>query len=551
MRRILLVEDDPDQLEVRKLTLEAAGYQVDAAQSARAGFELFWCSEPAMVIMDLRLPHTEDGLTLIRQIRGRSATVRIIVVSGWASDLAVTPERAMVDQCLAKPVRSRHLLDLIAKLMLWCFWIAALAEGAFAAQEFRFAVERPAEVVADLGMSSPGSNWGEAGREAALATVTLDGAARQSVMLYAGAERHPYSVFLGSLAAGEHRLSIERDGRYSAPGSGLHVATARFREIRPGEPFFPILANAPVLYARADTIGRFTDVPMIVYCERLRENGQPLLEYTILYSNEDGGTSTRALMARWGRTTDIDYGYKAYQDAAGHVVRATIQAKDHKEIEFRGRREGAHPVLIVATDNNMVSDEGESAIRYQIAPILVNLSNHSREEVMDEHPFTYRVMAEELKREGKLRPFGTMDGEKVSDPRNYLYFEANLVNRETALAVLVRRRGEDGWRSSDLGRLDYAISRDGWVRTTVELPPGTRPADIAEIAFQCFLIPDEKGKWPPSNACRVEALSKSFFLRPEYLPGPNVFALREPSLVPAGVAQTHGLRTGPARTSAQ
>ena len=93
----------------------------------------------------------------------------------------------------------------------------------------------------------------------------------------------------------------------------------------------------------------------------------------------------------------------------------------------------------------MVADEGTSPIRYQIPPYLMDLSAHSREQIMDEHPIAYRVMAQELKRENKLRPFGAVDGEKASDPRNYLYIEAKVANRDSAVAALVRLRGEERW----------------------------------------------------------------------------------------------------------
>jgi len=81
-----------------------------------------------------------------------------------------------------------------------------------------------------------------------------------------------------------------------------------------------------VLFARANTVAKPSDIPLIVYCERLSENGVGFLQYTVIFSNEDGGTSTRALMARWGRTTDVEYVYRAFPG------RATIQAKDHKEV---------------------------------------------------------------------------------------------------------------------------------------------------------------------------------------------------------------------------
>lgn len=113
---VLLVEDDPDQLEIRRLLLEAAGYDVETAQTPAAARERFRASQPALVLMDLRLPRAEDGLSLIEHLRERSPAVPIIVLSGWASDLAGLAESGRADRCLAKPVRSRELLRHVAQL---------------------------------------------------------------------------------------------------------------------------------------------------------------------------------------------------------------------------------------------------------------------------------------------------------------------------------------------------------------------------------------------------------------------------------------------------
>jgi hypothetical protein len=419
-------------------------------------------------------------------------------------------------------------------MRLWL--VAALALMRIeAAQKFPFAVRQESEVIADIEMSSPGSDWAKPGREAALAVLTVDRKSSQHVMLFAGAATHTYSVFLGSLRDGRHELAIELSGKYSAHGSGLVIHRVSFREVSTGDPQWNAMAHAPILYARADTIGQFNDVPLISYCEQLTENGRRLLQYTTIFSNEDGGTSTRALMARWGRTTDIEYIYRAWLDGASAVESATIQEKDHKEVPFGGRREGAHPVLIPSTRNNMVSDHGTSPIRYQIAPVVVDLTGHSREQVMDGAPFSYRVMAQELEREAKLRPFGQVDGEKISDPRNYLYVEAKVRNEQSALAVLVRLQGESEWRSSHLGRADYAISRSEWFRTTVELPPGTKAAQIAEFGFRC-LVKDEK---TTGGVCHLEAVSKIFFIDEDYLPGPKVWELRASENIRTGDVAVH------------
>jgi CheY-like chemotaxis protein len=105
MARILVVEDDASQLEIRKQILENAGHEVVTAQDASEALER-WPDCP-IVVMDLRIPETEDGLRLIQAIAGRA---RIIVLSGGQVD-ATLP----VDEFLTKPCPSKRLLESIAK----------------------------------------------------------------------------------------------------------------------------------------------------------------------------------------------------------------------------------------------------------------------------------------------------------------------------------------------------------------------------------------------------------------------------------------------------
>jgi len=517
MARILVAEDDPSQLEMRKLILEQAGHEVVSAQTAAEAVErLPGCQ---VVVMDLQLPTPADGMALIRAASNKA---RIIVLSG-AEPKTPLP----VDEFVTKPCSSRKLLETIARFCVLLICLGTLQAATFKAV-------KQSEVIAELDLRAAGTDWAVTGHEAKLATIMVDGHPQQQVMLYAGADQFTYRIFLGVLAPGEHRLEVHADG--------VETAGMRFHEDSSD-----VLANAPALYARANTIGEFTDIPLVVYCERLSDNGQPFLQYTVIFSNEDGGTSTRALMARWGRTTDVEYVYRAFLAPDGALQRATIQVKDHKEVEFRGKRDGSHPLLMPITDNNMIGEaDTNTPVRYQIAPILVDLTGHSREEVMDRHPITYKLMAKELKRENKLRPFGTVDGEKVSDPHNYLYFEMQLARSEASVATLVRLKGDPRWYSSHLGHADFAIrtwkrngaeSPSGFVRTTVELPPGTNAEKIAEIGFEC-LVPDKASDTP----CRVEAVTKCFFLDRDYTPDPNIWTLSSPHDIPPGAIWTSALR---------
>jgi len=113
MARVLLVDDDLDALEIRKLIFEKDGHHVLAASSAARAREQFLAESPDSVILDLRLPDPEDGLALIREFRGVSREVKIVVLAGWCADLDGRGERALVDVILSKPVRSEVLLSAI------------------------------------------------------------------------------------------------------------------------------------------------------------------------------------------------------------------------------------------------------------------------------------------------------------------------------------------------------------------------------------------------------------------------------------------------------
>lgn len=398
--------------------------------------------------------------------------------------------------------------------LLLLFSLAALTS----AETFNFTAGASGEMTADIELAAPGADWAKTGSEASMVDVSIDGKPSQQIMVYAGATKHVYRVFLGKVAPGDHELSIRKNDKYSAPNAGLEIGKVRFAAHETSEPYYQVLAFSPVLFARQNTVGKFTDVPLVVYCEKL-DNA---LQYTVIFSNEDGGTSTRALMARWGRTTDIEYVYRVTPSDG----KATIQSRGHKEIAFEGQKLDSHPLLIPVTDNNMVSGEATSAIRYQIAPVLVDLKNAPREKVMDDNPITYTIAFKEMRREAKLRPFGVSAGEKISDPSNYLNIDYKVANNESGVNVIVRRKGDSVARSSNLGRTDIAIDRDGWVRTTVELPPATKAADIAEVLFECVVaVPKEKGEpFAHSGECRIEAVGKAFFVDPDGKPGPNLWS---------------------------
>ncbi len=482
MSRILLVEDNTDQLEIRTLLLEKAGYQVQGARSYDEAISHL-SSSPRAAVVDLSLPDPADGRMLVREIHRQSPQTSIAVLTGWANEIHQHPEREYVSAVLEKPCPTRNLLETIARLIV-CLLV--VAHGISYGKEFSFTTSGKGEAIATLQLKSPNSDFTTTDRTAAVARLRVDNGPSQHILVF-GERKEKYQVFLGPLEPGQHTLTVERDDEFSAPESKLDIGSVRFSEEDSEH-----LAHAPILFARQDTIGKFSDVPLLMYVEK-----SPLT-YTVIFSNEDGGHSTAGLMSRWGRTTDIEYIYRVEDNGT------FIQAKNHQDIRYEGKFSGKHPLLIPVTLNNMVAP-GEGVMRFQMVPELVSLEDHSREVIMDQHPWTYAVSSKELIREGRL-------GE-IRDPRNYLYLEAKITNRNSRVAFKTRLITESDWRTSHRGDLKMAIERSGWVRATIELPPNTAQRHLAEFGFDC--LPEKEGVEP---ACKVDSV-RAFFLTPDYIPG--------------------------------
>jgi CheY-like chemotaxis protein len=112
--RILIVDDDTEQLMLSQALLEGAGHTVSTALSSAAA--LAWLGEVDLVVMDLGLPTASEGLALICAIRDR-ATIPIVVLSGWPADLYGQPEEHLVSRIMVKPVPIAELLAAILELV--------------------------------------------------------------------------------------------------------------------------------------------------------------------------------------------------------------------------------------------------------------------------------------------------------------------------------------------------------------------------------------------------------------------------------------------------
>jgi len=369
--------------------------------------------------------------------------------------------------------------------------------------------------------------WADEGREAAVLRLEIDGH-YASHLIVPRSGPADYQVLLGPLAAGHHRVNIDLDKELSAPDVGTVTASLRESSTLVPGPIpkavdFSARAMAPFLYARPNTIGRFTDAPILMWYETAEMARGRSFRYSVVFTNEDGGTATDRLMATWGRTTDIEFVYGVEIDETGAVVREEFQGPSHQVQPFRGKHEGRHPLLMVATDNNMVTDDVGTGVRYALVPERFDLANQSREAVMDAHPWSYVLAAEEVGREGKIAPDAQAGSGKIPDPRQYVIVEACSELTNAALAFSIRAhdaRGVSTWYDADRGRAEFRIVRSGCFRGGVPLPVGSGRPDA--IRFRLWPRPGQPDA-PAGSMLAVTRVNKVFTLGDDYVPRLSLF----------------------------
>ena len=116
-RRVLIVDDNVDALELLAEALAAAGHEVEVAQDPAAALELAQTFNPEVAILDIGLP-VMDGYELAARMRkqlGGKPAPRMVALTGYGQvHDRVRAADAGFDQHFVKPVEIRRLLETIA-----------------------------------------------------------------------------------------------------------------------------------------------------------------------------------------------------------------------------------------------------------------------------------------------------------------------------------------------------------------------------------------------------------------------------------------------------
>ena len=122
--KILVIEDNEQNLYLVTFMLEVRGYEVIQAQHGQQGIELAAQVEPALILLDIQLP-VMDGYTVAQELRSNPALDEVPIVAVTSYAMAGDRERTLAAGCtgyIEKPINpdtfiaevERHLPDVLS-----------------------------------------------------------------------------------------------------------------------------------------------------------------------------------------------------------------------------------------------------------------------------------------------------------------------------------------------------------------------------------------------------------------------------------------------------
>lgn len=117
MKKILIIEDNEDNLYLIQFILEKNGYQVEFAKEGRNGITMALKGKPDLILMDVQLPDV-NGLEATKIIRESEIDGSIPIVAITSYAMTGDKERALKAGCsgyIEKPIDPETFLQEIQK----------------------------------------------------------------------------------------------------------------------------------------------------------------------------------------------------------------------------------------------------------------------------------------------------------------------------------------------------------------------------------------------------------------------------------------------------
>ena len=122
MAKVLVVDDDPDFVEISRMVLESKGHMVSTAANGDQALGRLRAHKPDIILLDIMMATVLDGLNVSRVIREDPdlKDIPLVMITSIANtphaELFPTDESLSVDGWISKPVNPAELLKTVERL---------------------------------------------------------------------------------------------------------------------------------------------------------------------------------------------------------------------------------------------------------------------------------------------------------------------------------------------------------------------------------------------------------------------------------------------------
>lgn len=114
---ILLVDDEPNIIQLARIYLEKEGFNVESVQDGKLALETVRTLKPALIVLDLMLPGL-DGLEVCRRLRAERYPISILMLTARDEDIdKIIGLELGADDYLTKPFNPRELVARVKAIL--------------------------------------------------------------------------------------------------------------------------------------------------------------------------------------------------------------------------------------------------------------------------------------------------------------------------------------------------------------------------------------------------------------------------------------------------
>ncbi len=117
-KKVLIVDDEPDTLELVKLVLESGGFETMLAANGMEALAQIDRTKPDLVLLDIMMPDM-DGWDVFRKIKEKDSNIPVAILTAKAQniDRLLGLHVLKADDYITKPFGKNELLGKVRKLV--------------------------------------------------------------------------------------------------------------------------------------------------------------------------------------------------------------------------------------------------------------------------------------------------------------------------------------------------------------------------------------------------------------------------------------------------